>query len=297
MSYCKNDFIRAMTYMTTVKNTDFTCICGDLTFYGWKGTEAMKADLSIYDSIKNMFHQPIYVCAGNHDCDTTGNNPAIDSVWKQYTGCNRDYAFEYKGDVFVFLSMDSYFITKDYPAYRQSDLDWLEATLKKYKDKRVFLWTHLFLKEYSGDFMQLYMASQTFRGDQYKKMKEILSQYPNVIDFSGHSHYRWYLQNYDKTADISQVGNGATMMHLPSCALPRDATYSGYADEIYSSSTANWTSVMRGNLSEIGYVDVYDDHVEVHGLELTGNPKEGFSNVAADYAPVAGACFSIKISQ
>src|SRR5574344_1517692 len=47
MSYCKNDFIRAMTYMTTVKNTDFTCICGDLTFYGWKGTMIQSANNDI----------------------------------------------------------------------------------------------------------------------------------------------------------------------------------------------------------------------------------------------------------
>lgn len=296
-SYCKNDFIRAMIYLTTVKNTDFTCVCGDLTFYGWKGAKSMKADLSIYDSIKSMFRQPIYVCAGNHDCDSIGNNPVIDSIWKQYTGCPRNYVFEYKGDVFAFMSMDSYFMTKGYPAYRQSDLDWLTATLRKYKDKRVFLWTHLFMKDYTGDFMQIYMASQTFRGEQYEYLKNLLAEYPNVINFSGHSHYRWYLQNYDPIADIGKIGNGAIMMHLPSCAFPRDATYNGYADQIKSSTSANWTSIIRPDLSEIGYVDVYDDHIVIHGLELTGNPAEDFGNVGKDYTEVTGACFSINMAQ
>jgi hypothetical protein len=296
-TYCINDFKRAMTYFQNVIHTDFVSVCGDISFYGYKGVEPFRADLAIYKDIKGRYDIPTYTCSGNHDCDTLGYNDAHDAVWEEYTGCKRNFIFEHDGDVFMYLSMNAYYIYKGELAYRQSDLDWLTEKLKKYSDRRVFLWTHLFMSEYSGDFKQIYVPSNILTGAQYDYMKQLLAQYPNVIDFSGHSHFRWYLQDYDSTADISTITGGATMVHLPSCAVPRDAVYTGFLDNIYNSASTDWKAKARDEMSEIGYVDVYDDHVVVHGLQLTADPAILTSDVKNDYKAVKGATFCINISQ
>ena len=95
--------------------------------------------------------------------------------------------------------------------------------------------------------------------------------------FSGHSHWKWYLQKYETIANIfrSYDDNGnptcGWCVHIPSCASPID-------------SNGTNTRVSKGLESEGGIVDVYDNYIVIRGMVFKDAEDETHVNL---YSPIA----------
>ena len=136
-----DDFQRMLTY---VENSDclFTCICGDLTQNGYD--EQMKQYKSLVDTY--AVSKPVYAIGGNHE---TVWGYMTDERISTYTGHPMCYTFEQGDDVFIMVSHygayggdgigwnSSEFIHKD-------QLQWLYETLEKNRNKRCFLFNHVY---------------------------------------------------------------------------------------------------------------------------------------------------------
>jgi hypothetical protein len=82
-----------------------------------------------------------------------------------------------------------------------------------------------------------------------------LSHYKNIVFFHGHSHLKFYLQEYDELANYDNM-RGSHSVHIPSLAVPReDITGDGVADDIEAGSE--------------GYVvDVYENGIHLRGRDF-----------------------------
>ena len=255
------DFQRVLT---CVENSDclFTCICGDLTASG-----ANDEQMSQYKSIVESYAptKPVYAIGGNHE-----------SIWgymtsdriSKYTGRPLYYSFTQGDDVFIMIShygaykgdnvgwLSSEFVSTE-------ELQWLYETLETNRNKRCFLFNHVYPYEDGvGDANRLY-------GGKYWSIKDggvgqafanLLKHYKNTVLFHGHSHLRRHLQDIDKKANYSEE-SGYKSVHIPSLSVPRDI-YDGSTSYIYAESE--------------GYiVDVYDDYFVLNGMDFIDNDNDG----------------------
>lgn len=261
------DFQRALTYAED--NCDFTVICGDLT---QSGTDA---HLSQYKTIADSYSKtkPIYAVGGNHETipeDMTYNRLV------QFTGRPMYYSFERGNDVFIMLShygkyegdnvgwLSSEFVS-------QEELQWLYETLEANRNKRCFIFNHVFPYEDGvGDANRYYNGKywRTQDGGVGEAFINLLNHYKNVILFHGHSHLRFHLQEVDKKANYSSEV-GYRSVHIPSLAVPRDRV-DGSTQYIYAESE--------------GYiVDVYDNYIILNGRDFVDNDADGHIIPIATY--------------
>lgn len=259
--FAEDDFERALDFFES-EEVIWTCICGDVT---QKGKEDQ---LKIYQDIVSKRNLPIYVTTGNHDCTTSSKG--IDAqLWSKYTGVpivyEKTIVLNNRTDHFLFLGMSYY----DFETpYLESSLSWLESKLKDYKDERCFVFTHLFFPSRAGNLNYIYPAENCLRGEQLNRLEKLCDTYINSIWFSGHSHWKWDLQHYQKRANIHRsyfFSEPATgwCVHVPSCGYPitsNGATRVGIEED-----------------SEGAIVQVYENHIDIHGI----NFKDG------KYIPVA----------
>lgn len=259
------DLKRALAYAEN--NCDFTCICGDLT---QSGTDA---HLAQYKNIASAYTKPIYATGGNHDsipADMTYDRLV------QYTGKPMYYSFEHGNDVFIMLS--------HYGAYHDGnggwlssefvsieELQWLYETLEAHRNKRCFIFNHVFPYEDGvGDANRYYGGGQwrTQDGGVGQAFISLLKHYKNTILFHGHSHLRFRLQEVDPKANYSSAV-GYRSVHIPSLAVPRDRV-DGSTQYIYAESE--------------GYVvDVYDDYIILNGRDFIDNDADGHGIGIATY--------------
>lgn len=259
------DFQRALTYAEN--NCDFTCICGDLT---QSGTDA---HLTQYKNIASAYTKPIYAVGGNHDSipeDQTSSRIT------QYTGRPMYYSFEQGNDVFIMLShygkyegdgigwLSSKFVSVE-------ELQWLYETLEANRNKRCFIFNHVYPYEDGvGDANRYYNGKywKTADGGIGQAFVSLLKHYRNTILFHGHSHLRFHLQEVDKKANYSEEV-GYRSVHIPSLAVPRDRV-NGSTEYIYAESE--------------GYiVDVYDNYIILNGHDFIDNNADGHILPIATY--------------
>ena len=271
------DFINALTYFDGDESIDFTVICGDVTQVygnpsGWSYSDSkFQEELQIYQqNIETASPRtPVYTTTGNHDCPQSGN---IDiNIFKQYTNSEvpttawNGNSFEInkertdgKIDHFLFLGMNRYNFTQ---CYLESDITWLSNKLEEYKNDRCFIITHLFFPDRAGNFKQLYTNSNWLSGTQLTTLQGLCDQYKNTIWFSGHSHWKWQLQQYEDKANIwpitNEARNSGWCVHIPSCASPID-------------SDGTSTRVSKAKESQGGIVRVYSDYIEIQGISFKG---------------------------
>lgn len=253
------DFQRALTYFNATENVAFTCICGDLTNYG---------KISEYQHYKDMVdtYSPgtkVYAIAGNHDAtdnDTSyKTEPALtltnDGI-TPYTGNPLYYTFACGDDLFVMMGLRRWtYGQSNADIFSTEELQWLYDTLEANRGKRCFVWQHALRSDgcgwpYSGSWPTNKLLEGNTQGTVFKS---IVSHYPNVIWFHGHSHTAFDSQednaraNYDRDFGIHSV-------HIPSLAKPRE-----YEDSGYVSMTAE---------SEGYVVDVYENHIVLRGRDF-----------------------------
>ena len=241
------DLQRALRLFNDREDVVFTCISGDLT------ETATEEEFKIYqNNIRTCSpNTPVYATPGNHDCYGSGLNLAL---WKQYTGCERTYEVTYNGDHFLFLGMNKWSMgSSSCTPYLMEDLTWLAEKLEVYRNERCFIFTHLFFPEHAGNLKDIYPPGNWLMGTQHDFLKDLLNRYTNTIWFSGHSHWKWYLQKYQDNANIERVGGWT--VHIPSCAVPIDS------DGIS-------TRVGKPLESEGAIIDVYENYIDIRGIDL-----------------------------
>lgn len=237
-----DDFKRALTYLNDDIDVAFTCICGDLTD---DGTETQLAQYkAIVDS--HSADTPVYAIAGNHEAT---NEPTTSAKIQPYTGKPLYYSFEHNGDVFIMLG--EYRWNASY-LFEDGELQWLYETLEANRNKRCFIFFHVFPWDICGNVNGLYTLN-IFTGTPASVFQSLLKHYKNTIWFHGHSHLKFYLQEVDKKANYSDAP-GYRSVHIPSLAVPRDIS-SGALSNIYADSE--------------GYVvDVYQNGIHLRGRDF-----------------------------
>lgn len=243
----ESDFINALNYSTKTNPVDMICISGDLSDVG------TDAKLSRFKTLVNTYapNLPIYVSAGNHDAyDADWNlrsEAEVSASMLTWTGHPLYYSFEHKGDVFIFVGVCQ-------GTFSAAELDWLEATLETYKDKRCFLFQHVFAFEGSGNVFGLYPFDMLDNAAGMR-FKNILRKYPNVIWFHGHSHTKFHGQEFGDIANLDRVF-GCWSVHVPSVAVPRtDAD----GDQEFQTEYQD---------SEGYVVDVYENGIHLRGRDF-----------------------------
>ena len=269
------DFANALNLFNEMESVDMTCICGDITQGG------RPAQFAVYKSIveENSFNTPVYTTTGNHDCPSSGGLASTD--WEPYTG--NPMTFEVikqisgKNVPFLFLGMNLYNLGDAGTPYLDTDLDWLEEKLEEYRNDRVFVITHLFFPTKAGNFKQIYPRTNWLGGAQLERLQAMNERYLNSIWFSGHSHWKWYLQKYEDKANVyrSYDDNGnptcGWTVHIPSCASPID-------------SNGVSSRVSKPLESEGGIIDVYNNYIVLRGVVFK---KESDTEYTNKYEPIA----------
>lgn len=245
----QEDLQRALRYLNEQENVVFTCICGDLT---GDGTEPQLAQYkAVVDAYSNT---PVYAVAGNHEA--YASQPAL---LEQYTGKPLYYSFEHGDDVFIMAGICS---ATEGKLFADGELQWLDETLERYSRRRCFLFQHIPPAECCGDVLNIYPYTKLGNHAESNVFKSLLSRWPNIVFFHGHTHMKYHLQKYGDAANYDKVF-GCHSVHIPSLAVPRDANGDGYAT-IASDSE--------------GYVvDVYENGIHLRGRNF----------VTGEFVPVA----------
>lgn len=256
---CIDNFLRALTFFND-KSVDFVCVCGDISE---KGTAE---EYSLYKQIVSEYSPsiPVYTTTGNHDCQSGGIN--VDD-WKEYTG--NDIVFEFSHtladgsvDHFLFLGMSYWSSTK---AYLEENIDWLDGKLNEYLNERCFVITHMFFPDRAGNMNQVYPPGNWLSGSQLTRLQSLCDAHVNSVWFSGHSHWKWYLQKFDDKANVFRLYDGDApasgwCVHIPSCSKPQDSNGLPRGEK--------GSRVEKSDESEGAIINVYENHIDILGLDL-----------------------------
>ena len=257
------DFQRALTY---VENSDcsFTCISGDLT-----STGADESQLSLYKDIVDTYspNKPVYAIAGNHE----NYNGFSDKYLEQYTGHPLYYSFANGNDVFIMLGhYGAYVDGQGWVAGEQFsdvELQWCYETLEANRNKRCFVFIHVFPWGGSGNANGLY-ATNNWTSTKGTVFETLMKHYKNTVLFHGHSHLRFDLQESDELANYTDK-DGYRSIHVPSLSVPRDLV-DGSLAYVYAESE--------------GYiVDVHDNYIILNGRDFIDNDADGHIIPIATY--------------
>ena len=235
------DFPVALRYLNEIEDVAFTCICGDLT---QNGTAAQLAEYkNCVDS--NSSDTPVYAIAGNHEAYST--QPTL---LEQYIGNPLYYSFTHGDD--VFLMCGCYAWVDNDGVFTEEYLQWVYETLEVNRNKRCFVFEHVFPWGDSGNPGGLYPFDM-FSGTKGSAFQSLLKHYKNTILFHGHSHTKFYLQEVDSKANYSNALDYRSV-HIPSLSVPRD---------IIGSSLTNIFSDSEGYV-----VDVYESGIHLRGRDF-----------------------------
>lgn len=291
-----SDYQRALAFYKN-NGVDFLCINGDIVANSRDSNikddaETMTNAVSEWlDELELFVHynapylpdMPIYATTGNHDANPYGFSYGKDSsapynlgatipvygdgtktaeeVWTEIVGRNPRFIMEQGDDVFIFLPMYYYnYVT----FFKNGDKAWLETELESHKNKRVFLFFHPMVSGTYGIDGNGINHTET-RGD-VQDFINIMNNNPNVIWFTGHSHYDLYREGSIRpdtgesyvNPNTYQSGNSMTMVHCPSCAYIRYLRENGTAGRD-----------VPDNSSQGLLVDVFADRVIVKGIDFT----------------------------
>lgn len=241
------DLQRALSIFNEKESVTMTCICGDISENG------TASEFEIYKNNVEAKspNTPVYTTVGNHDATSSGLN--LDN-WNTYTG-NHGRSFEVTqgNDHFLFFGMNYWSLGGGGTPYIEEDMAWLEEKLETYRNERCFIFTHLFFPDRAGNLNGIYPQGNWLGGAQLTRIQGLCDHYKNTIWFSGHSHWKWYLQKYQDRANIYR-NNCGWCVHIPSCASPIDSNGS--------------SRVSMPLESEGAIVDVYENYIDIRGMDL-----------------------------
>lgn len=225
---------------------------------------------------------PVRAITGNHDCServdasmtwcpetaiTLDNNATV-----QYTGDPLFYTFSQGNDLFVMMGMRrwEYGYAND-DIFSTEELQWLYDTLEANRDKRCFVFQHALRFDGCGRPYSGYPTADLLNCTQGSIFKSIVSHYPNVIWFHGHSHTCFDSQEDNGIANYDHLF-GCNSVHIPSLATPRE-----YENSAYVGKTAE---------SEGYVVDVYENYIVLRGRDF----------VKGQFLPMANYCINTSFT-
>lgn len=242
----EEDFQRAMAYLTETEKVDFITICGDLVYNG------TNEELANYKAKVNSYRgtTPVYAITGNHENYPNGVAQGdIESRIEAYTGYPLYYTFTWGDDVYIMVGVRSNSATN---LFTTTELQWLYETLETNRDKRCFVFEHVFPWDGSGDVLDAYQGGNLLSGTCGAVFLSLMRHYKNVLWFHGHSHVKFDGQLYGDMANIDKI-YGMYSLHIPSLCYPAE----GDADRGYLYSESE------------GYVvDVYKDGIHLRGRDF-----------------------------
>ena len=270
------NFQNALKYLNETECVNSIFICGDLTQNGTLDElQAYKNYVGTYSP-----NVPVYAITGNHEYKTTFD---VANRISEYTGQPLYYTVKQGDDVFIMLGIAS--ATKG-SLFADGELQWFYERLEENRNKRCFVFTHVFPPSKKdadgklnpkrcGNALELY-HTDLWGDDEQTIFESLLYRYPNVILFHGHSHFKFGMQEFDKTANYGKDFKGHSV-HIPSVSMP---TYN-------SGSIESQKYEYDYNASE-GYVmDVYRNHIILKGMDF----KNG------KYLPIAHYCLDTTIKK
>lgn len=243
----ESDFVNALKYLVNQENVDFVCISGDLA------TNGTDDNLSKFQPLVDTHapNTPVYVSAGNHDAYDVNHNlrpdAEVSASMLAHTGNPLYYSFEHEGDVFVFVGVCQ-------GTFSQSELQWLYETLEANRNKRCFLFQHVFAFEGCGNVFGLYGLNLT-NNTMFDVFKSLLRHYHNIIWFHGHSHTKFHGQEFGMLANYDKVF-GCHSVHVPSCAIPRTDADGDFDFQIEYQDSEGYV------------VDVYENGIHLRGRDF-----------------------------
>lgn len=218
----------------------FITYCGDLTHDG------RDVDFTALKSCLDTSTIPNYTIRGNHDCKNT-----VD-VYKNTTGMEQDYTITKNNDLFIFLSLDN----DDNGTNRtttggltQEKVDWLTNIINTSNHQRIFLFYHFFFRNTSGDGAGRSYPYGTI-GDSTltsyaRDFVNLVKTTPNLIFCTGHSHFKFNLQDKNPNANYYHINDGCYYIHVPSGAKPRIPNGSSSVQSLYADSEGYLVEVYR----------------------------------------------------
>ena len=244
-----SDFNKALTYADNDEDIAFTCISGDLTSAG------TAAQLTEYKAIVDSHTKPVYAISGNHEA----SEGAISfEALEPYTGYPLYYSFEHNGDVYIMLGQHKW---TQLP-FEENELQWLYETLEANRNKRCFVFYHMFPWGDCGNADGLYKEN-FFVASYQAVFQSLLRHYKNTTLFHGHSHLKLYLQELDERANFSNA-QGYRSIHIPSLAAPRDdANRDGTYENVFAESEGYIMEVYENCIVLKGYDFIDDEHIPI----------------------------------
>ncbi|MBR4766029.1 MAG: metallophosphoesterase [Clostridia bacterium] len=178
---------------------DAVLIAGDLTDRGTK--PAFDKFWKALDGSLKDGTQFIGVVAKNHDGYEMSRKD-VHAYYSSLTGNDADFHIVINGYHFIGLSASD----NDTTHYDSKQLSWLKEQLDKATaenpDKPVFVTHHEHVRN-------TVYGSSTFDGWGVTYFTNILNQYPQVVDFSGHSHYPLNDPRSIWQGNFTAIGTGA----------------------------------------------------------------------------------------
>lgn len=249
----ETDLKTALQFIENEQDVEFTTICGDLSLGGTVN------NLNLYKSIVDEnATKPVYAISGNHETNAPFAPLDMEDL-KPYTGQYLYYSFTKNNDVYIMLGM--YDVHKGYE-FAEGELQWLYEVLEENRNKRCFLFLHLYPRDGSGDAVDLDLEGDMLNNTQGKVFYSLLSHYSNILYFHGHSHEAFSVQLENDMNNYDDIF-GCHSIHIPSLAYPKKLT--------------NGKLVSDYDASEGYIVDVYENGVVLKGRDF----------VSGKYLPIA----------
>lgn len=185
-------------------------INGDIADHG------QRAEYEAFNQLKQSFGEKlphVYCAIGNHDLSSGGTAAAMIKTFLQQTGNDSETVYFDRwisGYHFIFLGSEASGLHAD---LSNAQLTWLRKTLEENRDegRPIFIFLHQGLMDtVAGTF-----EYQNWHGvNQSAALRRILTEYPEAVLFSGHSHWELVSPVSMKAADDTLP----TIFNTASCA-------------------------------------------------------------------------------
>lgn len=186
---------------THYNKLDGVMFAGDITDNGWR-SEYLAFQSIINAGVKDET-QPMVIIAKSHDCSMYKKD-ALD-LFESLSGLTTDFHHVRNGFHFIGISTTHDRDTDD--KYTQTQLDWLDAQLAQAvaddPAKPIFVTHH----EHVSNTVY---GSREELGERWTapEFYDVLAPYPQVVDFSGHSHYPLNDPRSIWQGDFTALGTG-----------------------------------------------------------------------------------------
>ncbi len=195
----------------------------------------------------------VYLTLGNHDLTDNGTYSLLYANYMKYSGMPGTYYDQWiDGIHFIILGQEDSGHFK--PFYSETQLQWLEKKLSEEAsyDKPIFLFSHYSIRNTSAG---TYLGSQighAVGGTDKLRFMELLKKYPQIIYFTGHTHFALDDPLVHYNIDLKS-GKGADIFCDGSISYLCAGTYEG----------------IKG--SQFLFVEVYERGVIIKGWDVLNN--------------------------